>query len=182
MKSALLYTALCLVANAGLAEDAPLDALLTGDMAKLVVHAEPVAVPDTPFTTEEGGEMTLAAYAGEVTVVNFWAVWCAPCKAEMPSLGALQDGLGAGDDLEVVTIAMGRHNPMAIDRFFTEVAVDNLPRHVDPKQTLAREMGVLGLPVTVILNRNGDEVARLTGEADWNSAETQAVLQALAAE
>ena len=96
-------------------------------------------------------------------------------------LAALQAELG-GDDFEVVTIATGRNEPAAMARFFKEIGVTNLPLHRDPTSAVAREMGVLGLPATVILNREGFEVARLLGDADWASDSAKAILKELMAQ
>ena len=96
----------------------------------------------------------------------------------MPALNALQNEFG-GDAFEVVTIATGRNQPAAMRRFFDEVGVDALPLHRDPKQKLAREMAVLGLPISVILNPDGDEIARLRGDADWHSDSARAIVAAM---
>lgn len=93
-------------------------------------------------------------------------------------LSELQTELG-GDNFEVLTIATSRNPPPAIKAFFNEIGVTNLPMHRDPRSTLAREMSVLGLPVSVILNPDGQEVARLTGDADWSSDSAKAALRAL---
>ena len=173
--AAAVYMAGLLAANAGVAQEADLSALLTGDMRKLVLHEEPLAVPDTPFDAD-GAEMTLQDLQGRVAVVNFWATWCAPCRTEMPTLAALQEAV---PDLRVATIAVGRQDPVEVDRFLREVGADALPRWRDPQQALARDMGVLGLPVTVILDAEGREVGRLTGDADWNGEAARALLQAI---
>ncbi|SDI48613.1 TlpA family protein disulfide reductase [Lutimaribacter saemankumensis] len=166
------------VIPAGLENRAELEGLRTGDMKKLQFHAAPKALPVIAFDTAEGGKATLADYAGRVTVVNFWATWCAPCRKEMPMLDALQDELG-GEAFEVVTIATGRNAPQAMKAFFEEIGVKHLPLHRDPNSALARGMGVLGLPVTVILSPEGVEVARLTGDADWSSDSAKAILRAM---
>lgn len=93
-------------------------------------------------------------------------------------LSALQTEFG-GDNFEVLTLATGRNNPAGIVKFFDEIGVDNLPRHQDPKQALAREMGIFGLPITVILDPEGREIARLRGDADWNSDSAKAIIAAL---
>ena len=178
LKSALLYTALTLLANTALADVSAFEALREGDMRKLNFHSDPQAASDAVFTSEDGTEMTLADYEGQITLVNFWATWCAPCRAEMPQLSDLQDQLG-GDDFSVVTIATGRNPRPAMERFFAEIEVDNLPLHADPKSTLARDMGVMGLPVTIILDREGREMARLQGDAHWNSDSAFAILTAI---
>ena len=93
-------------------------------------------------------------------------------------LAELQAELG-GEDFEVVTIATGRNAPVAMQKFFEEIGVDNLPLHTDAKMGLARSMGVLGLPVTLIMDREGNEIARLQGDAEWNSDSAKAILRHL---
>jgi thiol-disulfide isomerase/thioredoxin len=150
-------------------------------MRKLGFHDEPLPAAQTAFESADGGEMRLSDFAGKHVVLNFWATWCAPCRKEMPTLAALQTALG-GEEFEVVTVATGRNDPAGMASFMAEIGVDNLPLHRDPQQRLAREMGVLGLPVTVILNPEGMEIARLQGEADWNSESAKAIVSALLAE
>ena len=84
-------------------------------------------------------------------------------------------------EVAVLPVATGRNSVEAIDRFYADAGVTNLPVLRDPKAALSRELGVLGLPVTLILNPEGQEVARLIGDAAWDSADAQAVLAALAA-
>lgn len=175
-----LYTALVLLANEAMADTARLEALREGDMRKLNFHTASEVVTNAPFLTEAGADATLADSNGKVRVVNFWATWCAPCRHEMPQLADLQTRLG-GDDFDVITIATGRNPRAAMEDFFTEIGVDNLPLHTDARSGLARSMGVLGLPVTVILDRDGHEIARLQGDAEWNSDSAVAIIQALIA-
>lgn len=175
--SALLYTALAVVANTASADTAAIADLRDGDMRKLMFHDAPMQTTDVTFVGEDGRAMTLADFEGQYVLLNFWATWCAPCRSEMPHLSALQTQLG-GPDFQVVTIATGRNPAPAMDRFFDEIGVDNLPRHTDPRQALARSMGVLGLPVTVILDPAGREIARMQGDADWSSDSAVAIMQA----
>lgn len=93
-------------------------------------------------------------------------------------LAELQREFG-GDAFEVVTIATGRNSVPAIERFFEEIGVDNLPVYLDPKSKLGRDMDVLGLPITVILDPEGREIARMRGDAEWNSESAKAVIRAL---
>ncbi len=172
------YLALGLGANVAVAQD--LDGLLTGDMRGLVLHDTPVEVTTSPFLVDESTEGTLADYAGQYVLLNFWATWCAPCREEMPSLQSLQEQLG-GDAFQVVTLATGRNPPQAIQRFFDEIGVTSLPQHRDINQQIAREMGIFGLPITVILDPTGQEIARLRGDAHWDSPEAIAVIEALIA-
>ena len=165
-------------ADAPARDYAPLAANLEGDMKKLNFHAEPKAVSTGTFVTEGGGEATLAEYEGKYVLLNFWATWCAPCRKEMPMLSELQTEFG-GDDFEVVTLATGRNAVPAIEEFFTEIGVENLPMHRDPNQRVARDMGVLGLPITVLIDPEGREVARLQGDAHWSSDSAKALIAGL---
>lgn len=176
---ALVYTALTVGANPSFGQSADIAALRDGDMKKLVVHDAPVAMSTVAFDLADGaGKATLEDWRGKYVVINFWATWCAPCRKEMPQLNALQKEFG-GDDFDVLTIATGRNSPDGIQRFFDEAGVDSLPRHQDPKQALASQMGIFGLPITVIMDPQGREIARLRGDADWSSDSAKAIIQAL---
>ena len=170
-----LYTALMLGANPAAAD---VKALLDGDMKKLMLLDAPVAVPEAVLLDAEDGEHALADYKGKWVVLNFWATWCAPCRREMPSLERLQ---AAMPEIAVVPVATGRNAVEGIKRFFEEAGVKTLPILRDPQSQLAHAMGVMGLPVTVILNPDGQEVARLIGDAEWDSDSAKAVLGALVA-
>ena len=183
---ALLYAVLLVGANPapaqeiGTDERAALAALLEGDMRKLAILDAPVPAPGIGFTAADGSETTLAAGAGRIRLVNFWATWCAPCREEMPALDALQRELG-GEDFAVLPIATGRNEPEAIARFWEEAGITTLATALDPRSGLAGAMNVLGLPVTVILDREGREIARMLGGADWSGASARAVVDYLVA-
>ena len=176
MRLALLYIALGVGANGALAEG--LDAYLVGDMRGVVVHDAPVAASDLPFRLMDETESSLEAYRGQHVLLNFWATWCAPCRHEMPALNALQQELG-GAAFQVVTLATGRNPPQAIRRFFEEEGITDLTLYRDINQQIAREMGVFGLPITVVLDPEGREIARLRGDADWASDEAVALMRAI---
>lgn len=182
--SALLYAALTLGANplhaAGL-ETADRQAILdmrVGDMRKMNIPTGVKPAPDIPYENLDGEMFLLAEANGRYRLVNFWATWCPPCREEMPTLDSLQANLG-GDTFEVLTIATGRNRTSEIEKFFTEAGVEHLPILLDPRGKLGRAMGALGLPTTILLDPDGNEIARLTGGADWNSENAVAVLQAL---
>lgn len=178
LSALVLYTCMIFGANAALADMSQLEAMREGDMKKLSFHSEPKPVSEASYTMEDGSSGSLADYMGKIAVVNFWATWCAPCRKEMPMLSELQTELG-GEDFDVVTIATGRNPPPAMKTFFDEIGVSNLPLHRDPKMQISREMGILGLPITIILNRDGQEIARMQGDAHWNSDSAKAILRAL---
>ncbi|MFO1105608.1 MAG: TlpA disulfide reductase family protein [Amaricoccus sp.] len=159
---------------------AQLAALRSGDMRKLVIRELPMPAPDAVFTDASGAEHRLADSNGKVRLVNFWATWCAPCRAESPSLDALA-GARAGADFAVLPIATGRNTQDAIAAFESETGITHLASFLDPQSTLARAMDVPGLPVTVVLNREGDEIARLLGSADWNGDSARAIIDYLTA-
>ena len=174
---AVLYTGFALTANAALADTSKLEAMREGTMKKLL-FSEPTEVSQVAFTHAEGGEFTLGGFEGKHVLVNFWATWCAPCRKEMPMLSELQTEFG-GDAFEVVTIATGRNDVGGIKRFLAEIEVDNLPLYLDPKSALARDMAVLGLPITLILDPEGKEIARMRGDAEWNSESAKKIIAVL---
>ena len=175
-KLALLYTGLMLAANAAFAGVVD-PVLLTGDMGKLVI-SEARALPEAGLVDRADVAQGLGAYKGKWLVVNFWATWCAPCRTEMPSLDRLQAAL---PEVAVVTVAVGPNPVPAIDKFLADAGVTRLVVLRDPQAGFARQMGVLGLPVTVMVNPQGQEVARLLGGAEWDQPGALAVLTALMA-
>lgn len=180
LMSAVLYTAISLgaiaAAPAAYADLATAEALREGDMKKLIFHAVPEPVSNAPFNlADDAGTATLEDYRGKYVLLNFWATWCAPCRKEMPQLSELQTEFGGGD-FEVLTIATGRNSPTGIKKFFEEIGVDNLPRHQDPRQELASQMAIFGLPITVLIDPDGNEVARLRGDANWASDNAKAII------
>ena len=178
--AAVLYLALSLTAIPLAASDlSETIALREGDMKKLIFHDSPAAVSKAPYQlADDAGQGRLSDYEGQWILLNFWATWCAPCRHEMPMLSELQAEFG-GDNFQVVTIATGRNSPTGIKKFFGEINVDNLPRHQDPKQALAAQMAIFGLPITVLINPEGKEVARLRGDADWSSENAKAIIKSL---
>ena len=179
LRFAFFYAALVMGANTAMAaEPAALEALKTGAMKPLAVHATPKPAGAADFTDQDGGTHNLADWQGKVVLLNFWAVSCVPCREEMPSLNRLEKEMG-GEDFAVVPVAFGYNHPGGLSRFITKYEIDALPVLLDPARALSAQMGVIAPPVTVVLDREGREVARLIGGADWASDEAKALIQAV---
>ncbi|MEM9139352.1 MAG: TlpA disulfide reductase family protein [Pseudomonadota bacterium] len=176
-----LYGAFTLGANlgntAGIASSdrAELNGMRVGDLKKLVFHEKIRDRVDETFRDEFGNGVEIADYEGKVVVLNFWATWCPPCRKEMPGIDRLAGAMG-GDDLEVLALSTDRFDVKRVVDFFDEIDVQHLRVLQDRKGAVARKAGVLGLPVTVILDRQGREIARMQGEAEWDSPAAQALL------
>ncbi len=183
---ALLYAALALGANQGFAQTITPEVreqlleMRAGNMRKLKIHREPMEPVLTSFTDAAGNRLSLADSNGKIRVVNFWATWCYPCREEMPTLDALQKGLG-GDDFVVHAIATGFNELGGIERFLEEANVTDLPILLDADSSLGAEFGAIGLPLTVILDREGREIARLIGGAEWYDESAQEIFNTLLA-
>lgn len=144
-----------------------------GEMGKLDTRKAGQSAPRTVFEDASGSPTTLAAFKGQVTVVNLWATWCAPCVTEMPTLAALQKSY-AGKGLAVTPVSVDREVDLPDARDFVDV--HDLPLYHDEKFALPAAVKVRGLPATIVYDAKGREVARLTGSADWNSKDAKAFL------
>lgn len=180
----LLLGAIVLVVNPANASDLSvadqrvLKDLRAGDMNKLVVHREARPRIAESWRDQYGNEINLDDFAGKVVLLNFWATWCPPCRKEMPGIDRLAGELG-GDDLEVIALSMDRFDIERVTDFFDDIDVQNLDVHQDRVGAVARRAGALGLPVTILLDRQGREVARLTGEAEWDGPNAKAIMTRL---
>jgi thiol-disulfide isomerase/thioredoxin len=149
-----------------------------GTMTAFVMRKEPVALPDIAFKDGEGNPVTLADWRGRVVLINLWATWCAPCRREMPSLARLQDEIG-GDDFEVLAISVDRKGAEASAKFLSETGAENLALYVDETFKVARDLKAPGLPVTILVDRQGREIGRLTGPAEWDSEDALSLIGAV---
>jgi thiol-disulfide isomerase/thioredoxin len=154
----------------------------TGSLTRLETPAETPMAPAYVFKTRDGADATFAQFRGKVVVVNLWAMWCAPCRTEMPTLARLAEAY-AGRDLVVLPINVdATTDGLADARSFIDVH-EPLPLYSDMKFQLPFELPGEGkMPQTVILDRKGRIRASFSGEADWASPEARALMDALLAE
>ncbi|MDX2265489.1 MAG: TlpA disulfide reductase family protein [Hyphomicrobiales bacterium] len=143
---------------------------------KLVIDANPSPVADVTFQDGQRRTLSLRDWRGKVVVLNLWATWCAPCKVEMPTLDRLQATLG-GEDFEVVALSLDRAGPDAPRRFFEQIGARSLGLYIDQSGAAGFKLKAGGLPVTIVIDREGREVARLAGTAEWDSPEAVAWLR-----
>jgi thiol-disulfide isomerase/thioredoxin len=147
----------------------------------LVVHSSPRPLTTIQFEDEQGQTRSLAEFKGKVILLNIWATWCVPCRREMPTLDRLEAQLG-GPDFQVVPVSIDRGGIDTIRKFYAETAVWKLAIYADRSGQVLRAVGAIGLPTTLIIDRDGQEVARITGPAEWDSAEIVQILRPLIAE
>jgi thiol-disulfide isomerase/thioredoxin len=154
----------------------------TNEFKGLEVLRAPPPQPVATFANAAGQPTTLAAFQGRVTLVNLWATWCAPCVTEMPTLARLQ-GLYSKDDLAVVAISVDRDDTRleAIDQL-KALTNGTLDFYHDPKMGVVFPMKARGFPTTVLYDRNGKELARYAGEADWAGPAARSLIEAAIAD
>ena len=130
----------------------------------------PQPVPDIRFQDTDGKPYTLADFRGKVVMLNVWATWCAPCRKEMPALDRLQQKLG-GPDFQVVALSLDSGGAAAVRRFYDEIGVRTLAVFVDSSMEATGKLRTLGIPTTLLIDREGRERWRKTGPAEWDSPE-----------
>jgi thiol-disulfide isomerase/thioredoxin len=161
---------------------AMLKPLATGELAALTVASDPRRPESFAFERPDGGKATLADFKGRAVLLNLWATWCAPCRAEMPSLDRLQAAKG-GPGFEVVAVNVDTARLEKRGAFLDGIGVKTLTRYADPSgdafETLRKDGKALGLPVTLVIDKNGCEVGAVEGGVKWDSAEAQALVGAL---
>ncbi len=153
-----------------------------GELAAIAVASEPRRAEQFAFQREDGGKLTLADFRGRAVLLNLWATWCVPCRAEMPALDRLQAEKG-DQAFEVVAINVDTARLERRAAFLDSVGVKALARYADPSgdafEALRRDGKALGLPVTLIVDRDGCEIGAVEGAVKWDSAEAAALVGAL---
>ena len=141
-----------------------------------VMFEAPKPVPALNFTDDEGHARTLADFKGKVILLNIWATWCVPCRKEMPTLDRLQAALG-GVDFEVVPLSIDRKGMEVVNKFYDEIGIQHLSRFADPSNEAFQKLAIVGVPTTLLIDRQGRELGRLIGPSEWDSPDMIAFLK-----
>ncbi|MBL8781230.1 MAG: TlpA family protein disulfide reductase [Alphaproteobacteria bacterium] len=141
-----------------------------GSIDNFIVAREIKPAPLLTFLDEEGTKVTLEKFRGKIVVLNLWATWCTPCVAEMPMLDRLQQQL-EGVGVVVVALSIDRGGPEVVREFFDEHEIEHLAVYVDPTMRAQNDVSAIGLPTTIIIDREGNDRGRIVGPAEWDDAE-----------
>lgn len=158
----------------------PSRALASDGIGKFSALKEPRPAPKLEFLDANEAKIGLENFRGKVVVMNLWATWCAPCREEMPSLDKLQARLG-GPDMEVVAVSVDRAGLTKSKAFLDDIGAKSLALYADPSMKILRLLGVPGLPATIVFDREGRELGRLLGTAEWDGPGAVALIRAFMA-
>ena len=136
------------------------------DIKNLVIHKENKKLSNITFTNINNELINLKDFSSKLIVLNFWATWCAPCREEMPSLDKLQE-LEEFQNLKVIPVNIGQEKVEKSLNFFSELSIKNLDLYFDNSVELAKTFSLRGLPTTVLINKDGEEFARIVGSIDF---------------
>ena len=137
------------------------------DIKNLVINKELKKYDGLTFLDGQNKKLNLIDYEGNLILLNFWATWCAPCKEEMPSLDLLEENKEL-NNLKIFPINIGKDNLNKAMSFFKNLKIKNLNLYFDNPETLAKKLSLRGLPTTILLNKKGDEFARIIGSIDFS--------------
>jgi thiol-disulfide isomerase/thioredoxin len=156
--------------------------LAQGGLAALAVDKLPRPAPDISFSGPEGKKLKLADFRGRNVLLNLWATWCVPCRAEMPALDRLQEKFG-GPDFQVVAVNLDTTRLDRPKAFFAETGVKSLALYADPSddsfEALRLAGKALGLPTSLLIDKDGCEIGVMAGPAAWDGADGEKAIAAL---
>ena len=142
--------------------------------SNLVIHDKPKKITNITFKDINLQEVDLSKNKGKIVILNFWATWCAPCKKEMPSLAKLAQDF---PQIDVYPINMEPPNKLRVRDWLQEIGVVSLNTYFDPKLDLAKKFKLIGMPTTVLLDKDGNEFGRVIGEVDFTEKEFIKILK-----
>jgi len=152
-----------------------------GEVAAMSIRSMATDLPPLAFVDETGAKKSMADFAGRTVLVNLWATWCAPCRAEMPALAELESTLG-GDRFQVLAINIDTGTADKPKAFLEEIGVSNLGLYRDETigvfNTLKKEGYAFGLPVTLLVGADGCLLGAMNGPAEWASEDAKALIRA----
>ncbi|MBB2186449.1 TlpA family protein disulfide reductase [Gluconacetobacter liquefaciens] len=143
--------------------------------------AAPRALPELSFVDDAGATRHLADWHGRIVVLNLWATWCQPCVAEMPALAALARQVAPAGDIVVLPVSIDHGGVDLVRRFYRTHGIADLPVLCDPHMQIPTALREDGVPVTLVIDRAGREVARVVGPVRWDPASTPERVRGLAA-
>ena len=156
--------------------------LARGEVAALDTAGAPRPAPPLRFKGPDGADLDLSAFKGKALLVNLWARWCGPCKAEMPALDRLQDSLG-GDGFQVLAINIETRNLDKLPSWLAENWIDHLKPYTDPAgrvlPVVQTHTGAAGLPTTLLIDGSGCEIGLMKGPAEWSSEDAKRLIRAV---
>lgn len=163
---------------------AKIDAAAVGQLAALNGTGQGRSFADLAFADEAGTPMTIASFRGKKMLVNFWASWCVPCRAEMPELDAIAQKYNSDQFMVLpVNLDVGADGLGKAKAFLAAEKFQHLPLYADPSfrafDRLKTEAVAIGLPATLLLDENGCELGVLQGPASWDSPDGENVINAL---
>ena len=132
------------------------------NLKNLIVHKDPKKLEKINFININNETIDLNKFENSLVIINFWATWCAPCIEEMPSLNRLQANTDF-NNLKIIPINVGKESIEKSKNFFEELKINNLEIYFDKDVKLAKQFLLRGLPTTVLINKNGEEFARIMG-------------------
>lgn len=167
--------------SAAVGKIAALRPLAKGEVAAVEVAKQPALLPDLAFNGPDGKPTTLTAFRGKTVLVNLWATWCLPCLTEMPALDALQGALG-GPDFEVVAINIDTRHPEKPRKWLADKSIARLAYYADPQAKVFQDIRAVkkveGMPISLLVDPAGCELALLQGPAEWSGADARALITA----
>ena len=154
-------------------------AAAVGQVAAMLPADPPISLKSLAFTEPGGKASTLADHAGKTVLMNLWATWCAPCRAEMPALDALQAKKG-GNAFEVVAVNVDTGDDVKPRKFLAEIGIKSLGYYRENTLALFEDLKgrglALGLPVTLLVDGEGCLLASMNGPAEWSSPDAEKLI------